>query len=255
MEATANFPSREGMRDCEGALIITQVIHSLSTDLGGVGKVVPVPANQRGAAEVSRAAPRSRAQRRQTAGPPPTRHQEGLPPKHNDYYGPRAARVEASALDRCDGCGKLGHPAAKCKQRSHPNWNSQHMTIPFKDSPIGRAIKLRANGILRSLPPAGVEWLPADDVWTGGELLKSWTDKSRTLRPLAPTATTAQGTLPDQNLGKSIHLGVVRGGIDAYPAVQGTLTSMSTGTSTEHLTVEYFLDTGCLFANFIKAET
>ncbi len=77
MEATANFPSREGMLDCERALITSQVIHPLSTNSGGGGKVVRAPANKSGAAEVSRAAPQSRAQPRQTVGPHPTGHQGG----------------------------------------------------------------------------------------------------------------------------------------------------------------------------------
>jgi hypothetical protein len=144
-----------------GALIISQVIHPLSTNSGGSGKVVRAPANKSGAAEVLRAAPQSHAQQRQTAGPHPTGHQERRPPKQNDYYGPREARKEVSPSDRCDGCEKLGHPAAKYRQWNHPNWNTQYMTIRFKDSAIGRANKLRANGIMRSLPPTGIEWIPA----------------------------------------------------------------------------------------------
>jgi hypothetical protein len=185
--------------------------------------MVRAPATQRVAAEVARSAPQSRAQPRQAAEPSSTKRlQERRPPAPTDYYDPRTARADASALDRCNECGKLGHPAEECKQRNHTDWNIQHMTIPCKDSAIDRATKLRENGILRSLPLAGVQWIPGDDVWIGGELLQFWMDKISTLRSHAPTATTAQGTLPDQNRGKSIHLGVVRGGTDVYPSVQGT---------------------------------
>ena len=59
---------------------------------------------------------------------------------------------------------------------------------------------------------------------------------------------------PDQNRGKAIHLGVVRGGSDVYPSVQGSLTSTSTDASTNCIFVECLLDTGCLFANFVKAD-
>jgi hypothetical protein len=39
-----------------------------------------------------------------------------------------------------------------------------------------------------------------------------------------------------------------------YPSVQGTLASMSMNSPTEHIIVECLLDTGCLFANFVKAD-
>jgi hypothetical protein len=64
----------------------------------------------------------------------------------------------------------------------------------------------------------------------------------------------ATGHRPDQNRGKLFHLGVVRGGSDMYPSVQGTLTSTSTDASTNSIIVECLLDTGCLFANFVKAD-
>ncbi len=59
---------------------------------------------------------------------------------------------------------------------------------------------------------------------------------------------------PDHNRGESIHLGIVRGGTDAYYSVQGNLASPSMYSPTEHLDVECLLDTGCLFANFVKAD-
>jgi hypothetical protein len=48
------------------------------------------------------------------------------------------------------------------------------------------------------------------------------------------------------------HLGVVRGGTDVYPSVQGTIASRSMESTTKHIVVACLLDTGCLFANFIK---
>ncbi len=39
-----------------------------------------------------------------------------------------------------------------------------------------------------------------------------------------------------------------------YSSVQGTLPSMSMYSPTENIVVECLLDTGCLFANFIKAD-
>ncbi len=50
------------------------------------------------------------------------------------------------------------------------------------------------------------------------------------------------------------HLGVVRGGTDVYPSVQGTITSMSMEGTTNHIVVACLRDPGCLFANFIKAD-
>ncbi len=47
---------------------------------------------------------------------------------------------------------------------------------------------------------------------------------------------------------------VVRGGTDVYPFVQGTLASSSMYSPTENIVVECFLDTGCLFANLVKAD-
>jgi hypothetical protein len=59
----------------------------------------------------------------------------------------------------------------------------------------------------------------------------------------------------DQTRGKIFHLGVVGGGSDVYPpSVQGTLTSTSTNASTNSIIVECLLDTGCLLANFVKAD-
>ncbi len=46
----------------------------------------------------------------------------------------------------------------------------------------------------------------------------------------------------------------MRGGTDVYPSVQGTLASSSTYSPTDNIVVEYLLDTGCLLANFVKAD-
>jgi hypothetical protein len=51
------------------------------------------------------------------------------------------------------------------------------------------------------------------------------------------------------------HLGVVRGGTDVYPSVQGTIASMSMKGTTNNIVVACLLVTGCLFANFIKEDT
>ncbi len=99
-----------------------------------------------------------------------------------------------------------------------------------------------------------MQWLPADKVWIEGEQLRAW--KARIAAPFkrSQNISSAVGNPPDQIRGKSIHLGVVRGGTDVYPSVQGTLASSSTYSPTENIVVECLLDTGCLFANFVKAD-
>ena len=137
----------------------------------------------------------------------------------------------------------------------HPNWNADHATVKWKDTAVAKEIKLLANGRVRSIPPDGVQWLPADKLWIGGELLRAWKDRlaapfSQTQKASSATA----GNPPDQPRGKSIHLGVVRGGTELYPSVQGALTSSPMYSPYKHIDVECLLDTGCLFANFIKAD-
>ncbi len=44
------------------------------------------------------------------------------------------------------------------------------------------------------------------------------------------------------------------GDTDVYPSVQGTIASMSIEGATNDIVVACLLDTGCLFANFIKAD-
>jgi hypothetical protein len=157
-------------------------------------------------------------------------------------------------MTHCEGCGRQGHTAAKCFSSRHPNWNTRHATVPWKDTAVAQEIRILANGDLRSLPPDGVQWLPEDKLWIGGEKLKAWRAKISTPHSRSRNTKAAQGNPPDQNQGKFIHLGVVRGGTDVYPSVEGTLASMSMYSSTEHIVVECLLDTGCLFANFIKAD-
>ncbi len=91
-------------------------------------------------------------------------------------------------------------------------------------------------------------------MWIGGEQLRAW--KARITAPFKRPkhASSAVNNPPDHNRGKSIHLGVVRGGTDVYPSVQGNLASSSKNSPTEHIDVECLLDTGCLFANFFKAD-
>ncbi len=52
----------------------------------------------------------------------------------------------------CEGCGRRGHTAEQCKCKRHPNWNSQHATLKWKDCAVAQAIKVLANGEVRSLP-------------------------------------------------------------------------------------------------------
>jgi hypothetical protein len=204
-------------------LVTTQVANPPTMNTGEGDRVVRAPATERVAGEGSRPGPQPRAQQRQAAGLLPFKRQEVYYySAQNNYYGPRAARAEASVLVGCEGCGRKGHIVAQCNSRNHPNWNNQHAMISYKDSAIAQAIEHRVNGHLRSLPPEGVQWIPEDDVWIGGELLKSWI---RTPYHRKQTATSAQGNRPDQDRGKSFHLDVIRGGTDVYPSVQGTVSS------------------------------
>jgi hypothetical protein len=66
-----------------------------------------------------------------------------------------------------------GHTAAQFKSNRHPNCNAQHATVKWKDTAVAQEIRLLTNGELRSLPPDGVQWLPADKVWIGGEQLRA----------------------------------------------------------------------------------
>jgi hypothetical protein len=134
----------------------------------------------------------------------------------------------------------------------HPNWNADHATVKWKDTAGAKEIKLLANRQVRSIPPEGVQWLPA---MIGGEQLKAW--KARISAPFnrsQKASSATEGNPPGLPRGKSIHLGVVRGGTDVYPSVQGTLASSSMYTPNEHIDAECLLDTGCLFANFVKAD-
>jgi hypothetical protein len=73
----------------------------------------------------------------------------------------------------CEGCGRRGHTAEQCKCGRHPNWNAQHATVKWKDCAVAQEIKILTNGEVRSLLPDGVQWLPADRFWIGGEQLKA----------------------------------------------------------------------------------
>jgi hypothetical protein len=74
----------------------------------------------------------------------------------------------------CDGFGREGHTADQCYSKRHPNWNSQHATVKWKESAIAKEIRKLANGHLRSLPPDGIQWRPEDNLLVGGEKLKAW---------------------------------------------------------------------------------
>jgi hypothetical protein len=164
--------------------------------------------------------------------------------------GPSEARREVG----CEDCRMRGHTESQCRSNRHPNWNAQHATVKWKDTKVAQEIRLLTNGKVRSLPPDGVQWPPADRVWVRGEQLKAW--KARITAPFKrpKNISSAVNNPPDHNRGESIHLGVVRSGTDVYPSVQGNLASPSMNSPTEHIDVECLLDTGCLFANFVKAD-
>ncbi len=204
---------------------------------------LPKEGQQRGQGPVHNIALSSVTQR---GHPPPSARRHALP-RRILTTAPEQQRRRQPQLAVKGAAGRgIRHPCAKSFR--HPNWNSQHATIPYKNSVIGQAIKRLTNGQLRSLPPNGVQWLPADEVWTGGEALRSW--KASILGHSNQTQAAATDRRPDQNRGKAIHLGVARGGSDVYPSLQGSLTSTSTDASTDCIFDECLLDTGCLFANF-----
>jgi hypothetical protein len=134
-----------------------------------------------------------RAQYRQTADPPAPMCREERTTAGDSHPAPRAARMNVG----CEGYGRRGHTAEQCKCNRHPNWNAQHATVKWKDSAVAREIKILTNGEVRSLPPDGVQWLPADRVWIGGEQLKAW--KARITAPykLSQHPSTAVGNPPD----------------------------------------------------------
>jgi hypothetical protein len=128
------------------------------------------PAAPRGSSEGTSSQQRPRAQHKQAAGRTAPFRREDHPPANVNSYVPRAG----SGILGCDGCGREGHTAEQCYFRKHPNWNSQHATVKWKDSTIAKEIRKLANGNLRSLPPDGVPWLPEDNLWAGGKKLKAW---------------------------------------------------------------------------------
>jgi hypothetical protein len=253
MEATVAFSPLENwgsdLFDASKPLGFNPAQHQANRD-----QTSTAPAAPRGSSEGTSPSQQPRAQRKQAAGPAAPIHREDRLPANKNPYAPRAARTEAGILG-CDGCGREGHAAEPCFCKRHPNWNTQHATVKRKDSAIAKEIRLLANGYLRSLPPDGVQWLPDDKLWIGGEkLIKAWKAKLASFTNRSHDAKSAQGNPPDQNRGKIFHLGVARGSTDVYPSVQGTLASRSMNSPTKHIFVECLLDTGCLFANFIKAD-
>jgi hypothetical protein len=92
-------------------------------------------------------------------------------PTNDNHYDLRSARTVAILLG-CEGCGRRG-----CFSTRHPNWNTQHATVKWKDTVVVREIRHLANGKLRSLSPDGVQWLPEDNVWIGEEQLNAWKAK------------------------------------------------------------------------------
>jgi hypothetical protein len=134
---------------------------------GGGGRAVRAPT--RAPKEGTSSAQPLRAQNRQTADPPAPIRREERPTAGDSHYAPRAARTDVG----CEGCGRRGLTAERCKVNKHPNWNVLHATMKWKDTTVAQEIKLLANGEVRSLPPDGVQWIPADKVWIRGEQLKA----------------------------------------------------------------------------------
>jgi hypothetical protein len=161
------------------------------------------PAASRGSSEGTSSQQRPRAQRKQAAGRTAPFRREDHPPANVNPYVPRAE----SGILGCDGCGRKGHTAEQCYSRKHPNWNSQHATVKWKDSAIAEEIRKLANGNLRSLPPDGVQWLPKNNFWAGGEKIKAWKAKLASSTDRSHNSSNQ----PGQNRGKIFHLGVVRG--------------------------------------------
>jgi hypothetical protein len=160
----------------------------------------------------------------QAAGNAAPFRREGQPPAKVNPYIPRAEPV----ILGCDGCGREGHTADQCYSKKHPNWNSQHATVKWKESAIAKEIRKLANGPLRSLPPEGVQWLPDNKVWIGGEKLRAWKLK---------IVSSSDQSQPNHIKGKMFHLSVVRGGTEVNPSVQGTITTMSMEGTTNHIVV------------------
>jgi hypothetical protein len=207
MEATTTFPSRERTRDNTGALVAAKVTNP-PNQYDEVGRTARAPATQRVATgRGSRPGQQPRAQQRQAARLPISKRQEERPPAQDSYYGPRATKAETTAIG-CEECGRKGQPASMCKSFRHPNWNSQHATVPYKNSVIGQAIKRLTSSQLRSSPQNGVQWLPVDEVWTGGEaLIRSW--KASILGPSNQAQAAATDHRPDQTRKEVRHFTLV----------------------------------------------
>ncbi len=133
---------------------------------------VPVPpANNRGAGHRASQAPAHsttedtssarppRAQHKRAAGPQAPRRQEERPSASDSQHAPGAAHGDLG----CEGCGRKGHTAEHCRCKRNPNWNTQHATIRWKDTVVVKEIQLLTKGQVRSLPPDGVQWVPAMD--------------------------------------------------------------------------------------------
>jgi hypothetical protein len=128
----------------------------------------------------------------------------------------------------CEGCGKTGHlPALLCFNKPHPNWNTKHESVPWSESAIGKAVKRMAHGNPKPLPPESVVWRAEDDSWTGGEKLQTWIKRIKSGgKSHSSTAASSHSKEPNTDGGKSINLGVVRGGTEVYLCPhQGYMTS------------------------------
>ncbi len=157
IEATVAYSPRERW-DADGVADTSQVPAPPANKRGTGSRAAQAPAHFTTEGRSSNQPPR--AQHKRAAGPPAPSRQEERPAARDSQHAPRAAPEEVS----CEGCGRKGHTAEHCKCNMHPNWNAEHATVKWKDTAVAKEIKLLANGRVRSIPPNGVQWLPAGDI-------------------------------------------------------------------------------------------
>jgi hypothetical protein len=127
----------------------------------------PVPAAMRLASDLPGSFQQPRAHHKQAAAPAAPKRREDRNPANQNPHASRAARAVADDAIGCEGCCRQGHTAAKCFSSRHPNWNTQHATVPWKNTAVAQEIRILANGDLGSLPSDGVQWLSKDKLWIG----------------------------------------------------------------------------------------
>ncbi len=156
-EAPAYHPL-EYMLHTDRAVDTYRVPAPTAENRGGSGRAARAPT--RASKEGTPSAQPLRAQHKQAADPPAPIRREERPTAGDSQHAPRAARTDVGY----EGCGRRGHTAEQCKCNKHPNWNALHATVKWKDTAVAQKITLLTNGEVRSLPPDGVQRLPADKV-------------------------------------------------------------------------------------------